>query len=78
MKKGHNTMADELQTEYDLKHMRVRKMGAERTAFAGMTVALEPDVAAVFGSAEAVNEALRFLIKVTRDNAPESVVSRVP
>lgn len=31
-------------------------------------VALEPDVAAVFTSAEAVNEALRFVIKLTQEN----------
>ncbi len=44
-------------------------MGPGRKSF-GPVVALEPDVAAVFGSAAAVNEALRFLIKVTRENAP--------
>ncbi len=71
-------MAEDLQPEYNLKSLRVRKMGTERTAFAGMTVVLEPDVAAVFGSAEAVNEALRFLIKVTKDNAPKPVVTQVP
>ncbi|MBC7804639.1 MAG: hypothetical protein H7145_00620 [Akkermansiaceae bacterium] len=32
------------------------------------TVTLEPDVAAVFGNAAAVNEALRFLIEVTKGN----------
>lgn len=29
---------------------------------------LEPDVAKMFPSADAVNEALRFLMRVTRDN----------
>jgi hypothetical protein len=71
-------MADNFEPEYNLKSLRVRKMGAERTTFAGMTVRLEPDIAAVFGSAEAVNEALRFLIKVTKDNAPGVVVSPTP
>ncbi|MGH1393383.1 MAG: hypothetical protein ACRAVC_05025 [Trichormus sp.] len=33
-------------------------------------VRLEPDVAAIFPNAEAVNEALRFLIRVTRENQP--------
>lgn len=33
-----------------------------------MTVRLEPDVAEMFPSADAVNEALRFLIRVMRDN----------
>ena len=33
-------------------------------------VELEPDVAAMFPSAEAVNEALRFLIRITKSNEP--------
>lgn len=71
-------MAKDLQLEYNLKSLRVRKMGVEHTAFAGMTIALEPDVAAVFSSAAAVNEALHFLIRVTKDNAPEAVINPVP
>ena len=31
---------------------------------------LQPDVAEVFPSAESVNEALRFLIRITKDNRP--------
>ena len=59
---------DELRPEYDLKNLRVRKMGPGRKSF-GDTVRLEADVREVFPSAEAVNEALRFLIKVTKDNS---------
>jgi hypothetical protein len=33
-------------------------------------VRLEPDVAQVFPDAESVNEALLFLIRVTKDNSP--------
>jgi hypothetical protein len=36
---------------------------------AGLTVSLEPDVAAVFSTAASVNEALRFLIRVTQDTS---------
>ena len=61
-------MEDDLRTEYDLKSLRVRKLGSERKTFGGITVRLEPDVADMFPSAEAVNEALRFLIRVMRDN----------
>lgn len=57
---------DVLRPEYDIKSLRVHKMGPRRKSF-GNTVALEPDVAAVFDTPEAVNAALRFLIKVTRD-----------
>lgn len=63
-------MKDELRPEYDLKNLRVRRFGPERKSFAGSTVLLEPDVAEVFPDAESVNEALRFLIRVTKENKP--------
>jgi hypothetical protein len=70
----HNTdkqdMEDELPSEYDLKSLKVRKLGAARKSFGNDIVRLEPDVAAIFPNAEAVNEALRFLIRVTRENQP--------
>jgi hypothetical protein len=61
-------MEDDLRTEYDLKSLRVRKLGSGRKSFGGATVRLEPDVAEIFPNADAVNEALRFLIRVMRDN----------
>lgn len=61
-------MEDELRPEYDLKKMRLRKTGANRTQFGGQLVQLAPDVAELFPDSEAVNEALRFLIRVTREN----------
>jgi hypothetical protein len=61
-------MEDDLRTEYDLKSLRVRKLGSGRKSFAGITVHLEPDVAEMFPNSDAVNEALRFLIRVMRDN----------
>lgn len=61
-------MEDDLRPEYDLKSLQVRKLGSERKSFGGVTVRLEPDVAEMFPSADAVNEALRFLIRVMRDH----------
>lgn len=61
-------MEDELRPEYDLRSLRVRKVGPQRTGFSGQFVQLAPDVAEVFPDSEAVNEALRFLIRVTREN----------
>jgi hypothetical protein len=61
-------MEDDLRTEYDFKSLRVRKLGPGRKSFGGVTVRLEPDVAEMFPSADAVNEALRFLIRVMQDN----------
>ncbi|CCI09187.1 hypothetical protein D3800_12040 [Microcystis aeruginosa NIES-298] len=68
MKRDEPEMEDDLRTEYDLKHLRVRKLGSGRKSFGGVTVRLEPDVAEMFPTADAVNEALRLLIRVTRDN----------
>ncbi len=61
-------MDDELRPEYDLKKLRVRRLGPGRKSFGGSVVRLEPDVAEVFPDAESVNEALRFLIRITKEN----------
>ena len=70
MKKVEAGMKDELRPENDLKSLRVRKVGPERKSFGGPTVRLEPDVAQVFPDSDSVNEALRFLIKITREKKP--------
>jgi hypothetical protein len=75
MKRDEPEMEDDLRTEYDLKHLRVRKLGSGRKSFGGVTVRLEPDVAEMFPTADAVNEALRLLIRVMRDN--KTLVSTV-
>jgi len=59
---------DDLRPEYDFKNLTVRKLGSGRKSFGGATVRLEPDVAAVFPNADAVNEALRFMIRVMQQN----------
>jgi hypothetical protein len=66
MKKIKDDLTDELRSEYDLKTLHVRKLGPSRREF-GEFIKLEPDVAEVFPDSNAVNEALRFLIRVTRD-----------
>ncbi|MBD2361129.1 hypothetical protein H6G36_08040 [Anabaena minutissima FACHB-250] len=68
MKRDKSEMEDDLRTEYDLKSLRVRRLGSGRKSFGAVTVRLEPDVAEIFPSADAVNEALRFLIRVMRNN----------
>jgi len=70
MKKVDTKMEDELRPEYDLGNLRVRKVGPERKSFGGPAVRLEPDVAEIFPDAESVNEALRLLIRITRENRP--------
>ena len=53
-----------MRAEYDLKSLRVRRLGSERKSFGGAVIRLEADVAEMFPNADAVNQALRFLIKV--------------
>jgi hypothetical protein len=67
MKTADNEMEDDLRPEYDLKTMRVRRVGPGREGF-GEYVKLAPDVAKVFPNSESVNEALRFLIRIARQN----------
>jgi len=67
MKKVKTVMEDELRPEYDLRSLCVRKVGHGRNKF-GEFVRLEPDIAKVFQDTESVNEALRFLIRITREN----------
>jgi hypothetical protein len=67
MKKVESELEEDLRPEYDLRGVQVRKLGPGRKAF-GEVIRLEPDVADVFPDADAVNQALRFLIRVTKDN----------
>jgi hypothetical protein len=66
MKTADIEMNDELRDEYDLTQLRVRKLGPGRKSFHGIDVHLEPDVAELFPDSQSVNEALRFLIRISR------------
>ncbi|WP_125217593.1 hypothetical protein [Methylomicrobium sp. wino1] len=63
-----NEVEDELRPEYDLQGLQVRKLGPGRKKFCN-TVRLEPDVIAAFPNADAVNEALRYLIEIAQHSA---------
>ena len=65
--KKNSESENELRSEYDLKSLSVRRLGFERKGFGGTVVRLDPDVAEFFSSAEAVNEALRFLVRATQE-----------
>ena len=43
MKKVDAEMDDELRPEYDLRDLRVRKVGSKRKGFRGQSIQLEPD-----------------------------------
>ena len=61
-------MEDDLHSEYNLRELRVRKVGKQRQSHTGKTIHLEPDVAEIFPDDNSVNEALRFLIRMTAQN----------
>ena len=75
-KKGNTKMqtneTDELLPEYDLDYSK-----AKPNRFAGKyqqtqrTVVLDSDVAEEFPSSESVNEALRFLVRITKEHKSE-------
>jgi len=67
MKEVKAELEDELRPEYDLRSLRVRKLGLGLKNFDNV-IKLEPDVVEVFPDADSVNEALRFLIRVTKEN----------
>ena len=59
---------DELEPEYDLTKMKVRKVGIGRKFLQENEIKLDVDVARFFPNSESVNEALRFLIRISKDN----------
>ncbi len=65
----NSAMEDDLRPEYDLSMLQIRRLGPKRTSFGGVTVRLDPDVAEMFPNADAVNEALRFLIRATQQRS---------
>jgi len=73
--KNIETEEDELRPEYDLSTLRVRRLGPGRKRF-GDVVRLDPDVAEAFPDADSVNEALRSLIGVTKENRDDSLPTK--
>ncbi len=63
------TLNDDLKTEYDLPSLRVRKVGEGRRLM--NQIQLDVDVAKVFPDSTSVNEALRFLIRITKEHKGE-------
>jgi len=74
--KQPNHHSDELRAEYDLRESLkdgVRGKYAERYHAGANLVLLDPDVAQAFPDAEAVNEALRLVMKLTEIQARKEV-----
>lgn len=62
---------DELEREYDLSKLKVRKVGEGRKLLQKNQITLDVDVTKVFPDSESVNQALRFLIRITKENQLE-------
>ena len=60
---------DELNHEYDLTKMSVRKVGKGRKLL--NQIQLDGDVAKAFPDSQSVNQALRFLIRITKTHHTE-------
>ena len=63
--------SDELRDEYDVGSLQggVRGKYVERAKAGSNLVLIEPDVARAFPTAEAVNEALRLLVRVAETSS---------
>jgi len=70
-------MDDELRLEYDLSQLKggVRGKYAQRFKEGTNLVLLDPDVAEVFLTDDAVNEALRLLIKIAETQLAHRIQS---
>jgi hypothetical protein len=67
MKKKIEKSEDDLLPEYDFSKLQIVARGPGRKRAGELTVTLAPDVAKKFPTSEAVNEALRLIIKVADD-----------
>ena len=61
---------DDLRDEYDFSSLQIVARGCGRKQPNRLTVELAPDVAEMFPDSAAVNEALRFLIRITKTSTP--------
>ena len=69
MNKKFDELEDELRPEYDFSKMQIVRRGSGRKQPKEITVTLAPDVAKKFPTSEAVNEALRLIIKVADETS---------
>jgi hypothetical protein len=78
MKKAHSKRkVDTLRHEYDFSS-GVRGKFAKRFLAGHNLVLLDPDVAEMFPTSDAVNDALRALVRIAKGTKPRKRVSRKP
>ncbi|HXD33921.1 MAG TPA: hypothetical protein VN643_22570 [Pyrinomonadaceae bacterium] len=76
MRKKSKEPDDDLRPEYDFSKMRVLARGPKRKAPPVKVIHLEPDVAKAFPDDESVNETLRLLMRVARNQNSHSQSKR--
>ncbi len=64
-------LSDELETEHDLTKLTIRRVGLDRKMLQESDIQLDVDVAEVFPDSKSVNEALRFLMRITKQHQTE-------
>jgi hypothetical protein len=72
MKMNSEYEKDDLREEYDFSKLQVIKRGPRRKKPDRVLIELSADVAEVFPDSAAVNEALRFLIRITKNSTAQS------
>jgi len=75
---SNQELEDELRPEYDFSKMKggVRGKYIERYKAGTNIVLLDPDVAQVFPTSDAVNEALRLLMQIAQRQKPNTALER--
>ena len=66
-KKSNNDMEDDLRPEYDFSKMRIVARGPKRKVPKAKVIHLDPDVARAFPDDTTVNETLRLLMRVAKN-----------
>jgi hypothetical protein len=70
-KKSRKDLDDDLRPEYDFSKMRIVARGPKRKIPKPKIIHLQPDVAKTFPDDESVNEALRLLIRLAKDQTQQ-------
>ena len=70
-KKSRKDLDDDLRPEYDFSKMRIVARGPKRKVPKPKIIHLQPDVAKTFPDDESVNEALRLLIRLAKDQSQQ-------
>jgi hypothetical protein len=70
-KKSSKDLDDDLRPEYDFSKMRIVARGPKRKVPKPKIIHLQPDVAKTFPDDESVNEALRLLIRLAKDQTQQ-------